>query len=594
MPDAWEALDRYRDRLLRIAKRTGNLTKLRRVINPMGQIPAYPGVDSPFVPTSPRFRMELAALLKERYGSIERVEQAWQITASDLKDFDDAAQLVPLWGSKRGVNQLWHTGRKVTYSSDRRSSAAWRDIREVCQSALRRRYENLVKNLKIQWKAPVMQDWIGWNGPYSAIGNDLNGIGVQISGDSFFDLLSGASRAAWLASDKRFKGEIWGTDVRIPASNNEAVTIKNVISDSISLGVTGWYFSGPINVAAGWLNIAEQVSEDPAPSKLSAIPIPESAMNPAMTMRLEPGLWWTPSPLPGERIDMGQQFAAYRYRDADQVTLILWRRQGKAGEVKLRISPNENVSIKMVNGIEPKFKRSKTEIRLELGNMPIMVTGMGQEIPIPEEALNETLFEFTELAKNVGPNQRSLSDESSRFTAAAAKYKQQPTLSFLTMRRELERLKKLIGPIVWLEAEFIRDHNFSETVTDPSASAGQALSLENKLRPTDGFYQAKFNFIPRINGPQEVWMSIKGGPVSAITINVLGQLLTAKQYGATYGAGYRWVQFGVANLGQQNVPFIIRVPHQDRLNMQIDLIALMPEGKSPTGIEVPWFTSGAL
>ncbi len=591
MPDSWDAFDRHRDRLLRIAKRVGKLTKLRSLINPMGQMPIYPGADSPFVPIAPRFRMELAAMLKERYGSIERVEQAWLITASDLKDFDDAAQLVPLWGSKRGVNLFWHTGRKTTYTTDRRSSAAWRDIREVCQSAIRRRYENLVRNIKIQWDVPVMQDWIGWNGPYSAVGNGLDGVGVQINGDSLFSLLSNASRVAWLASDKRFKGSIWATDVRIPANSSETATVRNVIEDSLSLGVTGWYFAGPVNIATGWLNTAKTVlSENSEPAtQIRTLAIPEAAMNPAVPMRLESGLWWTPSPLPGDRVDLGRQFAAYRYRDGEEVSLVIWRRQGMTSQTKLRISPNENILIRLANGSIPKFKKTKTEIIVELGSIPLVMTGMGQEVPVPEEALNETLIEFTALTKSFGANQRGLADEAARFSAAASHYKQQPTLSFTTMRKELERLKKLVGPIVWVEAELIREHNFSEVINDGGASGGAALSLENRLRPADGYHQAKFTFTPRINGPQEIWMSVKGSPITAIQVNALGQILTPQQYGASYGTGYRWVKFGVANLGTQSVPFIIRVPHQDRLNLQIDLIALTPEGTSPGGIEVPWY-----
>ncbi len=590
IPDAWEGLDDHRDQLMASLKLGGELQGLRGIIDPIGSLAKFPDAGVRFVPSSARFRNELEAYLRGKYGSQRRIEQAWSIPASDLPNIAAIARLVPLWSGKRGIPFYWDPVQNRSYLSDSRTSSAWLDIQNVLQTAIRRRVINISESLRLVTNAPVMQTWKGWNGPYEGNTAQLSGVAIKLNGDTLSDLIEQTSRAASTLSRWPKKGLFLATDIRVPNNDDRFLSYAEIMQDSASLGVRGWFFTPQspddlrwIAMRKGDVNLA-----DLSGRKTRVQPFPEAALNPALAMRIGTDTWWVPSPMPGNRLDFGTQFRAFRIKGEGGDQTVIWSRISER-KVKFRLKTPKDAKFATMEGEVIKGKVSKNHVEITIGEKPVVVTG--PEVPVPEICADEALAEFSTLLKAIPEQAVPFIDEVASFRVAASNFNTAPGVSYQGMRSRLDRLRKTIGPHIWIEAELSKDHNWSEPISVTGASNGGALSIVNRLATPGTTFQANYRVTPKVSGSHAIWIAMRGSraAMQSLRIGILDQEFTGEGVPQSwYGEGFGWVKVGVADLTAIATDITLSIAAPIDGSLAVDAIALANGDYTPNGPYLNW------
>jgi hypothetical protein len=585
-PDAWERLDQHRDALIGALGRARLGPGCRGLLNPMGRLDRFPDAGTRFVPNSTAFRAELEAHLRRRYTTVQTATRAWSISASDLDSFAQMARLVPLWSAIRGVPRLWDPTSDELYTVDSRRSTAWDDIREVAQSALRRRYARLVTSLRQIADVPIVQDWAGWDGPYERGGAGLDGVGMRMSGNTPAGALAVAAPAA--SSALRARGPVWLVATRLAPVGDQAAALAETIQDAASLGARGWFVEAWDE--AGRLAVAEQartIAADPsyAEWKPKALFYPESAANPAAPMRIVGGLWWLPTPAPGIRLNYGPHYAGYRIDEPSGPRYVLWA-IGADRRAKLRLSDPKAATVTSPSGFDAKPRAGRRTLDLVIPSTPIVIEGI-EEPPVPEDAMLETTAAI-EAALRLGDRLPTAPEERMFFRDQIAAFERAPGSSFLALRAQLERIAELLARLVWLEAENPRATNFSETLPEPGASAEQVLSLRTPLPPPAGGYSATYMGEAKVEGDHEIWVAanIPTELLPAVALQIGDQTFRANGVPVSlYGRGFGWYRFGAVSL--RPGPIDLSVTVSGPADVRLDVIVLAPGAFRPDGPRMP-------
>ncbi|MBL8060874.1 MAG: hypothetical protein JNK63_09195 [Chthonomonas sp.] len=586
VPDGWDGLDEHRDQLISAFTKAGNAPGFRGVLNPLGSIARFPDAGMRFVPTSERFRTELEVYLKRKYGTQKRVEQAWGMQAPDFTSIAQMTHLVPLWSPKRGLNAFWDSDSSHTYLAISRNSTAWGDIQTVFNTAVRRRMINLCQALQGKLGVPVIQTWSGWNGPYEGNAAGLAGVAVRLEGDTISDLNRGTAKAASTLSRWDRAGLLIATDVQLEGELGET------IAQSRQLGMRGWFFEAVTE--AELQKVAAVAAQDhgdwltPRPTFLN---FPESAQNPAVPMQLGSNAWWVPAPLDGNRIDYGRKISGYVMRTSDGDETVLWSNQSSQ-KVRLRfIDPKKAVVRTMTGGTVP-TKITKTTVELTLGTEPIVIAGA--EVPVPQESIDETMQEFTTLVGLVPQQVQNVIDDIESFRQVSSMVNENPAAAYITMRYRLERLRRSLAPMVWIEAENSREHNWSEVQQDSSASGESVLMLSTRVNPIENLFRAKYLVNPRTPGGHDLWASVKGSnaAIGQLYVEINGERKEAAPppLVSVYGNGFGWVKLGSLTVtGPQQLTIEVKCPSPIVGPIALDSLLLATPNYKPSGPFLNWY-----
>lgn len=592
VPQAWEEMDQHRDRTLSAFQTAGEAPGLRGVFNPVGTIAQFPPADLRFVPNSDRFRLELETYLKQKYTSLRRAEQAWAVTTADFNDFTEMARLIPLWSTRRGVAFLYDPVRATTYRVENRNSQAWNDIQFVTQTALRRRVIHMSQSLQAALGVPVLQTWRGWNGPYEGNAAGLAGVAVRLEGDRFSSLIDGAARAASTLSRWSNPGLLMATDIAVPPSDDRGLLIDQLVTDSRSLGMRGWFVSNTTaDERKRIASLSDAVRTDTSllGSKPTFLHFPESSLNPVVPMRIGSGPWWVPAPVDGNRLDFGREFGGYRMRTPEGDQTIIWANREPI-RLKLRAVSPQQLSFRTVDGSDPKPKVGRRDVEVTIGTSPLIITGV--EIPIPEIVIEETIDEFAGMVALVPQELQNLVDDVEAFRQLSTTVNQDPSGAYFGMRARLERLRRSLAPMVWMEGETSRTNTFSEIISDPAASGGAALSLSTRVLPMSGHFSAQYTVNPRFTGQQEIWASVRGSSEAIRSLRAWvddAELEPVQPVPlGIYGTGFGWVNLGAVNLNPRPMNLQIRVPAPIAGPISLDAIVVTPADYRPSGPFLNW------
>ncbi len=588
-PDFWEGFDRLRDDLLQRAAGLSKAQGCRGLVNPLGQVLQFPNDKPKFVPTSHLFRLELEAHLRHKYATLPTALRAWSLQASDLESFAQMAQLVPLWTSNRGVSQLWNPSSDRMHPCESKRSSAWRDISEVIRNAATRRIERLTASMQRITGVPVVQDWRGWTGPYENPQSTV-GIGMNMIGSSPAKWIDSGCRAA--ASALRASSPVWllATQIDVVGDKDMGSALADELNDAASLGARGWFISTKSATVKKALSVeANRMSKDLsyAQWKPGALFYPESAMNPAAPMRLTGGKWWLPSPAPGNRIDLGPDFGAYRLEDGSASFFTLWTTSATK-RVKLAFTDPKKVSVTTLDGHDPKIKIVKKSIELDLTPSPIVISGT-DEVPVPEEAISAEIKTFERLMK-LGGEALALSDETFIFKSLQAGVERNPGASFLAMRQLNDRLAARLGNYLWIEAEASRTQNFSETASIAGISNGSGLVMRSRVQAPPEGYHAAYDFTCRRASVMVAWlaMNIHADQVSAVSLKIGDQTLKSLDGPiGLYSQGFGWYRFGELSIPKGTSQVQIHVDAPNGTDIVFDSIVLAPPEFRPDGIRKP-------
>ena len=581
LPDYWDSFSAYRDSLLIALRKSPPGKGLRGILNPMGNLAALDAARSGFVPTSTQFRADLKTALEEKYRSIQSAVKLWSIAASDIENWDQMARLVPLWSGARGVPELYDPTTGRVYLSDARHSTAWSDIQDTIVRAERQRQAKLVDTLRTVAGVPVIQEWRGWSDLYEGSTISVDGIGMRATGGTFSELAESGSPA--ISSGLRSSKPSWmpATDIDIP---KESYT--NALQDLQDIGARGWFFrsSGPAQDKL--IASLPQASQTLASDSPRAIFFPESAMNPAAPQRLQGGYWWLPSPAAGNRVQLGAGFSCFRYEDGSQSYFEIWQ-DGAPTRTKLRMAEPKKAVIKSLTGEDLKIKVAKNGIELNVGNEPIMISGI-DEIPIPEQAFAEVVNEINTILDGTERIMLGPGTEYDALHDSERSFQRSPGGAFTQLLTQLRSLRQQFSTYFWQEGEATRKASFSESSMISGCSGGAALSL-HAVMPNTSYY-ADYDIPLRSRQDQEVWIAAKipKGEEKGWTVDVSGQVLRITGPGMSgYGNGFAWYKLGTTRLLNQRNKVRVSVAATQGTEEALDALLFFPGTFTPSGQLMP-------
>lgn len=578
--DLWEGLDAYRDGLvsrLRGIDRTG----LRGLVDPFGAAPRASSGALDVVPTSPLFRMEFAEALATKYRNILSVMQAWALQGGDLDSFEEVARLVPLWREARGIGYVLDPETNRTYRVDQKRSTLWRDLTETVAAARERRLGRVLAAIRRETGVPVVQEWRGWSPLTDSPRYGFDGIAFPAVGGGLARTVSAASRPLSALQRSRPGGLLLATSLDLgPTPTLESATAA--LGDLETMGLGGAFVS-----RRTWDALGGKLPPLSAPASVRPLFFPENALNPAVPQRLAGDQWWLPAPIPGNRIELGPAFNAYRYEGPDGGGFALWSATTPQ-RVRLLSSTPKALRFLATDGSELDPKLEKDGVTVTLPAVPMIITGTSA-FPVPKAALDaqETeVFGFEQLAVN---RKLDIGEEFYPLTNLKELVERDPAGASALMARILRRVRIRYGDFIWLEAESSKAHSFGEVVEDFSASGENALALDAALA-ADAPNTISFNVPARTQGDVEVWVAARVSPenLARLSVRVNGQSLATKEAPVgTYGVEYAWYRMGVTRLsGQQNeISLQIRPRLHDPL--VIDAILIARPGIIPDGVRVP-------
>jgi len=591
VPDSWEGLDIHRDKLLATLKAQNFGPHFRGIVNPLGSVVQFLGLEAQFVPTSAMFRYELESAMRQKYNSLDTAVRAWAIKAPDFATFGDLSRLVPLWSASRGVPNFWDPVSSRIYSCDSKNSSAWQDIRSVVSGSAQRRYLKLVQSIRKVVDVPIIQEWTGWNGPYNGSGQGTSGIGAKLIGGSPQELLDGSCRPA--SSALRLNNPSWliASEISFAPDESNPGTLSDFIRESSGFGMRGWFIRPSPKVPIESISmVAKAATLDPLLSEMkpSTVFYPEAAANPALPVSLSLRRWWLPSPVQGSRIDLGDLYGAYRYKDDQGTVIALWS-IGEPRRTKLRSSDPKSLQVFVFDGFDPKLRLSKKHLELTVPQTPILVRS-GDEIPIPEDALTQLTIQFENFFKIVERRLPSFAEERYYYSDNLASFERNPGASFLSLREQWVRLNRAFSTTLWLEPETWRTTNFSGSLVEPGASGGGVLALRTRLAsPMEGYF-ASHRISPRAEGQYEIWLAgkIPATERDRMLIRVGDQSFSLRADSrSAYGPGYSWTKVGEISLVRIPVDLKILVTSDTGADLAIDAIVLSPGAFEPKGIRQP-------
>ncbi|MEQ1821149.1 MAG: hypothetical protein ABL949_01435 [Fimbriimonadaceae bacterium] len=577
-PDYWDEFDSHRDALLAAVAGAKFGPGFRGIVDPVGQTIGLYGKPKSFVPTSNAYRNELKIYLAERYRNLETAARAWSIRTNDLETLDDLARLVPLWSGNRGVKMFWDPVRSMTYNREETEGSAWQDIDRVIQAAAVKRFDRLVAAIKQKVDVPIVQTWQGWRGPYELANPNLTGIGIEASGSSPSEWLVNAAPGASSLLRWTKPGWLIATDLKVPRLSDAAAELG-------AAGVRGFFGQSSPDTLA---ELKGLVSE-PSLSQWSPAPLffPESATNPAAAQRLPNGNYWLPSPLAGNRLELGPSFSGYRYDENGEVTVVLRSNVGP-GRFKLRSNEAKDLTFRTLDGADPKPKLFKLGVEVNLSEVPVIIKG-GKDIPIPEYAYQQTISRFMGLEKLADGMKSDVTQEKYNFKEAARGFDRIPS-NFAAMRRNYWLATSRLAPYLWVEAETCRQHNMSDKISLNGLNSGAALWLDS-IGPIDprGIF-ASYEIPVRTLEDQEIWIAarIPRANRGDVVIRTMGtDFPIASEPVQAYGPGIAWYKVGTTKFSGAGAKLEILVRNSGPVDMTFDTIFIAPAGMTPNGALPP-------
>jgi hypothetical protein len=587
-PDLWEAMDEHRDTLVTSIKRAAPGQGLRGLVNPLGRTFTLARNELRFVPNNAYFRYELRTYLEKKYRNIEVAQRAWSLSSNTLKSFEDLSRLCPLWSGTKGVSEVWDPSTDQLIPCDMKRSAIWGDIRDVVTAAGARRYQRLTAAVRQAIEVPIIQEWSGWAPAYEGESIAVDGIGARITGQSPTQQIESACRAA--STVYRWKSPGWLISTEMDAGTDPA-QFKAMIDDLGSLGMRGWFTKGGspeiVKLLGQW------TSEKSADASLasyasSAVFFPENAWNPATPQRLPGGHWWLPSPSAGNRVDLGSSFAGYRMVDGANSYFAIWSIKGET-RVKVRSLKPKLLSFTSLDGSDPKPKFVKGGVELTIGSIPLLIHGT-DDIPVPEPAVQETIARFSALMKLAEQRRLDFLEERYGFSDALAGLDVNPGGSYTAMRRWYWSMGSKFANYTWVEAEYSKNHNFSEPTQRLGTSGSYVLSLKTALDAYAQAYYADYSFLGRSDEELEVWVAARIPPAARqfVSLTVGGQLMTIQEEGLSeYGDGYAWYKLGTTKVVNGTNKMRLAVDAPQGADLAVDAILLYPGKLRPNGIIPP-------
>ena len=628
LPDLWAGFDGYRDRLLDVLGRVKFGPGLRFFLDPLAHPLGLTGDAEYFVPDSPAFRLHFESFLTQKYQAIEELIARWGLLDREVKDFRQAAALVPLGAGRRGVAHFWDptTGRTVEMDGFWERSRYWSDLRE-CRNDSLVYYMNATADLLKREIAgvPVVYTYTHPHRMYvnrNRVGGfDGLGVAAYARGSA---LVTGGADSAFSQAGESVK-TMWflvteTLDTASPSKTAVGYSSREALFQDLDwlrgIGAKGFFVNGfqvlPEDVYASFqlLKAPEQIEwlkeyssrlnrgVDVAQSQPRTLPFPARAAGLVQAGPLgRGGVWWVPSTAPGEPLEFGASYAGYTIALPEGPVTVLWSLRG-ARETHLSVAEPKAVHVATPDGlpVPAKVDAKRKLVTLVMDANPAVIRSGGQEV-FPVEAAADALKQLQALVKQAADAKLGADQYEYTLSNAASVYQRSPRMAFNMCVEALNGIGGVVLPYHWLEAELADPHQFSEAAPEPAASGGGLLLLNTETKPGPGGYTANFRFTAPVDDQYMIWVAAtpRGVQTSPFTVLVDADEPRSSADATAVGSPYlsdrlAWLRMGRATLKRGPHTLTVRVDERaasGRYFLALDTVVVTRYPFTPSGTARP-------
>ncbi len=571
IPNLWEGMDEYRDRLLAMFSRVKLGKGLRFITDPLPPNIDLSGEARQLIPTSREFSQEWAAFLTRRYKTTDELIRAWRLKEVELESFAEAAQLIPLFFNEKGFHAFYDRVRSKRIAADL-TPKFWDDLDDFKTDSLRAAANDLsvalkrgVADVPVVWRSRGYAKWLAYavdarrpdlrRFEFDGIGIDAYGRGedaARYGGADVYTQVADSPKPLWLPV-------LATQEARKPESSAPGFTSRQslyALLDSLrGVGARGFYLDGvrvtdaqrqPYDLSAipaqlGWLpEYAKQLEATGIASAASptgtAIFYPRQ-LSSLIPTPLEGGAWLLPtdsrSNLQFKTYHFGKAGRSYSMDDGDGTVFYLFNPTGPR-QITLKLPKSDTKTPQPYWLPAERGVRKKDTITLTLGPEPLRLHRFGPGIPIPEEAFAEISEEARVLIALA--RQRKITELtilSANYDRLKANFRaENPDLALSTLQQLQglsEELRRLLQPYAWIEAEGLwredgallspAQYTFDQVEERSGVSGGRVLLVRE--RPTTG-QSATASYDVRVaqDGVYQLWVS--ASPSSSFALRMDG------------------------------------------------------------------------
>lgn len=595
--DLWEGFDSARDRLLAWLASQKFGPGLRGIVNPLGRVERWNSYRGGYVPDSDMFRLEFEDFLQRKYGDVSRLARAWKLRSPEILNFREAANLVALFSTTRGLDRLWHPETDRLYPVDHRTSGYWADVQAAIENSAARRAKRLVDAIQRIVDVPVFWEWSAWSPIHDSPSKIGDGVGMRAIGTGLDPLETYAAGAASCVAAQGGREWLAATDISGgPNGFTEERQLSNSLTDTLELGARGWFVRWQPS-AVQWLKnvtpaLLTSAASQPAPKALF---YPENARHPANTQRLPGGVWWLPTPAAGNRIDYWIDYEGYRHVSRYATFTALWRPSGTAN-VLIRVQRPDQAKFLAHDGTPLDVRVKKDGVEVQLGPMPILLVGT-EEVPVPADALEAVLEDYNFTVEQAKKLAIDVGELRFMFQDAARKEKDNPGAAFTEMVIHLRAMQERVAPFAWVEFEASQDTTFGEYTKDPACSGESAIANHSPMNPGNEGYYVKSRIRVKNNmGDPVLWIAadvpkaVRSHVVVEVGTSLTLRLPETPESG--FGSGFGWYNLGPLALKPGSYDVTIRLlPTAPEWTAAFDCMLLTSVHFTPSGTRKPTWQS---
>ena len=554
LPNVWEGFDKYRDDLLALFGQVKLGRGFRFFADPLTVNLSLSGEARQVVPSGPAFTAEWALYLSHRYATITSLEEKWGVEEPGrVKDFTEAAQLVPLWWADKGLPQYLHRGTSGLVPARDSVSSFWQDLESFKTESLRAYMNQLSVVLKRGIAdVPVVYRSRGYSPLFNNIAAQagFDGVGIEAYGATTEPIGSIGAQAYAQAVDA--PRPLWlpvlaAQEARLPTTAQPGFSSKrwlfSVLDALRETGSRGFYVDGarivdPSRQVYDLSRQPEQLawlmeySQQLTVMGLAAAPAPRAraVFYPRTYTALQPkalqdGSWLLPTNLPYVLYDFGAAGRAYSLSEPDGPIFYLWNPTGTR-QIKLKVPKQAALP-----GAQPIYwlprelgVRNKDILTLTIGPDPIRLYNFAT-LPLPQEAFGESYARGEQLQAEI--LKRKLNEATFyqvQLRNLKARYQPEMTTAAYQAFRDLqvlvEQMANLVRPYYWVEAENVSGYTFDQVESRPGASGGQVLTSTGRA---EGTPPSTATFAISINVEKSVHVYLSATPSASFRVFLDGQ-----------------------------------------------------------------------
>ena len=623
----WEGYSEYRDRVLATFGGVKFGPGMRFWVDPFMNEMGLRGETKHMIPASKSYQTEFESWLHKKYTDFAALARAWSLD-KQVKTYEQASQLIPLWGDKKGLTSLYNTATGDTYKLSSNNSKMWEDIEEFRHSSIKQYLNDISTLLKRQIaNVPVV---VKWTANYPFLLNDktngFDGIGVEayakpsqlgkLAGAQCLAIAEQSRRPMWLLTTETQSTSAAEKQGIAYASKEELMASLNALKDS---GSKGFYVFGfQLLPQPRWNNFEmlrapeqldwlksfqERLDTEVLFADWKPRTVWFSAENPcgADITRLEQDLWWLPSQSKAEELSVEQGVSGYAINDADGTAIYIWTTRTPR---MLDFQPPAGIRpLIYFTGVDVQPRQAKYEkniVSIPLTKSPAIIRG----IPPAGIMTSTTLLHQVEYLTTLVARAKAMKMMVGAHEMVLENAKQMIKSDRLglaadTLQRSISELEIQVSPVFWTEGEQSSENSFEEAAYSDSTSGMRYLKLNTDMDPPMTPYAASFPVYAATEGDYEIWVA--GTPPGQPWTSPVSWQMDESSWtpagvvapkGEAYAPDFYWSKISTAHLAPGKHILRLRVdgrrqePDKNYV-MSIDAIVISKEPFIPDGARRP-------